>query len=46
MDAWAPVRATAAPEDSLDLLEQRRILALARARAPLAPGESPARVTA
>jgi hypothetical protein len=34
----APVRAPAAREDGLDLLEHRRILALSRARASLAPG--------
>src|SRR5215467_905883 len=37
MDARAPVRAAAAGEGGLDLLEQGSILALARARAPLAP---------
>src|SRR5262249_26700383 len=37
MDARAPVRAAAAGGDGLDLLEQGSILALARARAPLAP---------
>ena len=37
VDARASVRATAARKDRSDLLEHRRILAVARARAPLAP---------
>src|SRR5262249_34567606 len=40
MDARAPVRAAAAGEGGLDLLEQGSILALARARAPLAATRS------